>query len=294
MKSGKKIITTVIAALSLMMSSAYAEYNSLGIPDSAEIRKDIADSWFNQDLEAIRMQNAQVRKNKSGESFQVSLEEQADNYLIYVCPKTSMKIDVYDSTGVHTVTEDGYPVNSFGSWVYSRSKEDSKSQYIRIYISKNTDVFIQFKPYKNTTVADFVIFNSFAAQNVPVGISFDKLLTSSIAEVYNLTKNSLPWKYSAYVQNQCEEAQIMITTIRSSLKDMTYEEDAMYDDAGRSVSILNGAPHICDERNKDKLVLSSCGFVKWVVDGLIEPMAGSYLKRYVPMFSPSSTFLRLP
>lgn len=279
MKSGKKIITTVIAALSLMMSSAYAEYNSLGIPDSAEIRKDIADTWFNQDLEAIRMQNAQVRKNKSGESFQVSLEEQADNYLIYVCPKTSMKIDVYDSTGVHTVTEDGYPVNSFGSWVYSRSKEDGKSQYIRIYISKNTDVFIQFKPYKNTTVADFVIFNSFAAQNVPVGISFDKLLTSSIAEVYNLTKNSLPWKYSACVQNQCEEAQIMVTTIRSSLKDMAYEEDAMYDDAGRSVSILNGAPHICDERNKDKLVLSSCGFVKWVVDGLIEPMAGSYLKR---------------
>lgn len=279
MKSCNKFFMAVSALVLMTVSSVYAEYNVLGIPDSAEIRKEIADDWFYQDLEVIRMQNSQVRQNQTGESFQVSLEEQDDNFIIYVSPRTSMKIDVYDSTGVHTVTEDGYPVNSFGSWMYSRGKEDGKSQFIRFYVSKNTDVFVQFRPHKNIAVADFVIFNSFAAQGIPIGIPFEKILTSSIADIYSLTKKSLPWKYTGFVENKYDEAQIMISKIRSSLKDIAYEEDAMYDESGCSVSIFNGKPHICDIRNKDKLVLSSCGFVKWVVDGLVEPLAGSSLKR---------------
>ena len=69
MKSCKKIFAAVISAASLLMSSLYAEYNSLGIPDSAEIRKTIIDNWLNQDLEGIRMQNSQIRANKAGEIF---------------------------------------------------------------------------------------------------------------------------------------------------------------------------------------------------------------------------------
>lgn len=279
MKSCKKLFTTVIAAAVLLMSSVYAEYNSLGIPDSAEIRKSVAEAWFYQDLDAIRMQNAQVRANKAGEVFQVSLEEYEDSFAVYVSPKNSMKIDVYDSTGVHTVTEDAYPVNAFGSWMYVRNKDNGKSSYIRLYVAKNSDVYVQFKPHKNVTTADFVIFNSYAAQNVPLGIPFEKLLTASVADIYNLTKNSLPWKYSGYIQNQYEANIHMVKKIRTYLKDIAYEEDAMYDESGNCISITRGIPHVRDQRNKDKIVLSSCGFVKWVVDGLIDPIAGSYLKR---------------
>ncbi|MBS7311283.1 MAG: hypothetical protein KIG70_08900 [Treponema sp.] len=279
MKSCKKIFAAVISAASLLMSSLYAEYNSLGIPDSAEIRKTIIDNWLNQDLEGIRMQNSQIRANKAGEIFQISLEEQSDVFAVYVSPRTQINIDVYDSTGVHTVTEDAYPVNAFGSWMYVRSKDDGKPEYLRIYVAKNSDVYIQFKPHKNVTTCDFVIFNSFAAQNVPLGIPFEKLLTSSVQEIYNLTKNSLPWNYSGYVQNQYDSNILMVKTIRTYLKDIAYENDAMYDEIGKNISITKGTLHIPEERNKGKLVLSSCGFVKWVVDGLVDPIAGSYLKR---------------
>lgn len=286
MKCSRKIFAALIAVTGFFASSLYAEYNSLGIPDSAEIRKEVSGDWFYQDLDVIRMQNAQIRNNRIGETFQVSLEELENSFAIYVSPKTSMQIDVYDSNGVHTVTEDAYPPNAYGSWAYFRNKDSGKSEFIRLYVSKNTDVYVQFSPYKNVTRADFVIFNSFAAQNVPLGIPFEKLLTASIAEIYELTKNSLPWNYSGYIQNQFDSNELMVKKIRMNLKDMAYEEDAMYDERGNCISIRTGNPHICKPENKGKIVLSSGGFVKWVVDGLIDPIAGSYLKRE-PLLTPT-------
>lgn len=286
MNSCRKLITAVTACAIILMSSVYAEYNSLGIPDSSEIRKEACDQWFFQDLETIRTQNVQVRKNRTGENFQVSLEELTNEFVVYVSPRVSMNIDVYDSKGVHTVTEDSYPINAYGSWMYVRSKEDGKPVFIRIYISQNSDIYIQLKPHKNITLADFIIYNSYAAQNVPVGIPFEKLLCAGIEELYTLTKKSLPWKYCQTSLNNYDGTLVMMQTIRANAGHIAYEEDAMYDEAGRSVSIINGKPHVSDERNKGKLVLSSCGFVKWVVDGLIDPIAGSYLKRD-PLLEPT-------
>ena len=286
MKDCTKTVLALSAVFLCFMTSVYAEYNSFGIPDSSEIRTEITDSWFHQDLENIRMNNVQVRKNIEGESFQISLEEQEKQFIVYVSPKSTMQVDVYDSKGVHTVTEDSFLPNSFGSWLYARSKDSGQSLFVRIYISRNSDVYIQFSPSKKNTVADFVIFNSYVAKSVPVGVPFEKILTMSIAQIYSLTKNSLPWKYAECVPEQYEPSLVMIQTIRSMQNKIAYEEDAMYDEFGKSISIRTALPHICDEKNKGKLILSSNGFVKWVVDGLVEPIAGSYLKRS-PLIEPT-------
>ena len=146
MKDCKKTVLALSAVFLCFMTSVYAEYNSFGIPDSSEIRTEITDSWFHQDLENIRMNNVQVRKNIEGESFQISLEEQEKQFIVYVSPKSTMQVDVYDSKGVHTVTEDSFLPNSFGSWLYARSKDSGQSLFVRIYISRNSDVYIQFSP----------------------------------------------------------------------------------------------------------------------------------------------------
>ena len=183
MKDCKKTVLALSAVFLCFMTSVYAEYNSFGIPDSSEIRTEITDSWFHQDLENIRMNNVQVRKNIEGESFQISLEEQEKQFIVYVSPKSTMQVDVYDSKGVHTVTEDSFLPNSFGSWLYARSKDSGQSLFVRIYISRNSDVYIQFSPSKKNTTADFVIFNSYVAKSVPVGVPFEKILTMSIAQI---------------------------------------------------------------------------------------------------------------
>ena len=95
------LLTTLFSAVFI-----FADYNKFGIPDSSEIRKEIQNEWFKQDLELIRLQNTQIRKNYSGQTFQISLEEKEEKFFVYVSPKSSMRIDVYDSTGVHTEVED--------------------------------------------------------------------------------------------------------------------------------------------------------------------------------------------
>ena len=263
----------------LTVPAFYAEYNSFGIPDSAEIRCEIAEEWFNQDFESIRLQNVQIRKDVTGETYQVSLEEDTKYFYVYVSPRALVNIDVYDSKGVKTVTEETFPITGYGSWAYARNKDTGKPAYIKVNISKTSDVFIQFRPNKNVAVADFVIYNAYAARGVPVGVPFEKLLTMSVSELYNLTKKSLPWKY---IENNIfyQDSKYLMVHVLNKMQDkIATEDDAMYDENGNPVSILEGTPRVCKEENKGKLVMSSCGYVKWVVDGFIDPLAGSYLKR---------------
>lgn len=270
---------SILITMLLMNSFVFAEYNKFNIPDSAEIRREIKDTWFKQDLDFIRLQNVQVRKNNYGQSFQINLEEQNDKFIVYVSPKTTMKIDVYDSSGIHTEMEDVYNINSFGSWMYVRNKVDGSPDFIRIYVSKNSDVYLQFRPFKNTARVDFLVYNSFVVKSIPLGIPFEKIFSLSIQEIYNLTKKSIPWEYIDVDVNQYKDVKVMVQTLKSMQNQIAYEDDAMYNELGQPVSILTGQPFVCEEKNKGKIVLSSCGFVKWVVDGLVEPLAGSYLKR---------------
>lgn len=275
----KKYFFALLTGLVLLPLS-FADYNRFNIPDSSEIRSEIKGEWFDQNLEAIQMNNIQVRENLTGEKFQVSLEEDDRTFFVYVSPKVAVKIEVHDSKGVKVVEEDSYPINAYGTWVYARKKSDMKPLFIRLYVSKNTDVFIEFRPHKNVTVADFIVYNSFAVQGVPVGLPFEKLLTASISDIYSLTKKSLPWNLIDTQSFDPSDKKYMISVLEKMQNDIADEDDAMFDEHGKLVSIKDGTPHIVSEKNKDKkITLSSCGYVKWVVDGLIDPLASSYLKR---------------
>ena len=59
-------------------------------------------------------------------------------------------------------------------------------------------------------------------------------------------------------------------------------DDAMYDENGELVHISTGKKfENIDKSDKSEknLLLSSAGFVKWIADGLVEPLSGGLLKR---------------
>lgn len=282
----KKFVIAFLTGV-LLLPLSFADYNRFAIPDSSEIRTELKNQWFDQDLEALEMNNIQVYENFAGEKFQVSLEQDDKMYIVYVSPKVPVKIEIHDAKGVKVVEEDSYPINAYGTFVYARNKTDGKPLFIRFYISKNTDVFIEFRPHKNVTVADFIIFNSFAVQGVPVGIPFEKLLTASINDIYMLTRKSLPWKYIDCQSIDSTEKQHIEAVLEKMSSEIAIEERAMYDERGNLIDLFEGTPYTPKAENKNKkLVLSSCGYVKWVVDGLIDPLASSYLKRG-PLIQPT-------
>ena len=123
-----------------------------------------------------------------------------------------------------------------------------------------------------------VIFENFAARGVPIGVPFEKFYTASFAEVQALTKNNIPWDYVQPRIGQYDDTLVMVQTIRENLKNIAYADDAAYNEEGKPVSIQNGQPRFVPFNLRSKISVSSAGFVKWICDGLVEPLAGSYLK----------------
>ena len=277
---GKKLFSafTLFLACGILGRPLFAEWNSYKIPDSAEVRRQISREWFEGSLDFLRSVNSEIRSNQIGTQFQVRLEEQQDAFLIVVAPKSQMKVDVYEAAGMRTAVEDSYNMESPGSWLLVRSKKDGSPILARYFFSQNSGVYIQFRPNEKTSFADLVIFENFAARGVPIGVPFEKFYTASFAEVQALTKNNIPWDYVQPRIGQYDDTLVMVQTIRENLKNIAYADDAAYNEEGKPVSIQNGQPRFVPFNLRSKISVSSAGFVKWICDGLVEPLAGSYLK----------------
>ncbi len=273
----RKIGALVAVFSALCVLPLFAEYNRLGIPDSTIIRRAVADKWFDAPLNDVRQFRSEIRTNELGERFQVRMEETAFEFAIIVAPEMQMKVDYYTEKGMESRVVAEYPGDACGSWILYRDNTTGKPLKIRWYFTRNSDVYIQFAPERNKTLGDFVIGNCYASRSVPVGMLFSQLYTASFANVLQITENSFPWRYAEIHAGAYLPKMQMISIIRKNLNRISYAEDAAYDENGNPVRISDGKPRMVDPSEKENkmLSLSSAGFVKWVVDGLIEPISGS-------------------
>ena len=90
----------IFAFLLLCSSFLFAAYNSLGIPDSAEIRQGLLESWFHSPIESLRAKVPEIYTNDIGQKFQVRMEEGESTFNIFVSPQNKIKVDVYTDSGV--------------------------------------------------------------------------------------------------------------------------------------------------------------------------------------------------
>jgi hypothetical protein len=120
-------------------------------------------------------------------------------------------------------------------------------------------------------------------------IPFERFYSASFTDIYKWTEKIFPWHILNIQPDMYYGAQQMIGVIRNALPGIVYAEDAMYDENSRPVYISDGKPRTIEEKNIGKLSLSSAGFVKWVVDGLIIPVAGGCTKR-TPLLVPTVTY----
>ena len=271
------LITVLCAVLPV-----FAAYNRLGIPDSSEIRVGLEEQWFTAPLEVIRQNAPEIRANNNGEKFQIRLEENETSFNVFVSPRALIKVNVYSDKGMFTEEQELYPGDAAGSWVLIRDKRTGKPLRIRYYFLRNSEVFLQFTPQGKIALADLVIFGYYAARGVPTGMPFEKFYSASFEDVMTITESKLPWNYVLTDPQQYDGIKQMIAVIREKLPAITLVQDAMYDENGELVHISNGRKFEKTETAdipEENLLLSSAGFVKWIADGLVEPMSGGLLKR---------------
>ena len=260
----------------------FADYNRLGIPDSSEIRKGLEERWFTAPLSEVRANPPEIRANNNGDKFQIRLEENETTFNVFVSPRALIKVNVFSDKGMYTEEQELYPGDAAGSWVLIRDKRTGKPLRIRYYFLKNSEVYIQFTPQGKIALADLVIFGNYAARGVPTGMTFEKFYSASFEDVMTITDTKLPWNYVLIDTQLYHSMKQMCGVIHEKLPKITLVQDAMYDENHDLVHISTGKKfqksEIADV-SEDNLLLSSAGFVKWIADGLVEPISGGVLKR---------------
>lgn len=269
----------ILFSLLIISLPLFAAYNKLGIPDSSDIRKGLEEVWFTAPLSSIRNNPPEIRSNENGEKFQVRLEENDTTFNVFVAPHSVMNVSVFSDKGMRIEEQDVYLGDAAGSWVLIRDKKTGAPLRIRYYFVKNSEVFIQFTPKGRIALADLVIFGNYAARGVPTGMPFEKFYAASFSDVMNITETKLPWNYVLADPQMYHSILQMSAVIREKLPFIQLVPDAMYNENNELVHISNGKPFENIDNSDKKMSLSSAGFVKWIADGLVEPMAGGMLNR---------------
>lgn len=289
MKSFRRILVLIF---SLAVLPVFAQYNKFNVPDSSKIRADIQESWFSADLSELREKRTELRTNSVGQNFQIRMEENDVYYFIIVAPEAFLSVDYYTENGVTTNTVSEYPADAPGAWVLKKDSRTEKPVEIRYYFAADSDVYVRFLPSADgkKTTADFLIYGCFASRGVPVGVAFDYFYTASFSDVLVMTQKSFPWKYADIHPEQFSANFQMISQIRKNLPRIKSENDACYDENGNPIKISDGKARVVNESDisENIITLSDAGFVKWIVDGLIEAQTGSstYLK---PILRPTTS-----
>ena len=272
----------ICACMAVMgITVCHAQYNSMNVPDSCSIRKSIVSSWITAPFAEVQVKNRELHTNDAGELFQVRMEEGLDEFLVIVAPQTFHDVDIIENgTQRHTERQEEFRAGSPGGWVVYRDKQTGKTNRVVWYFNADAEVYVQFRPAEgnlNRCYADMLVFGSYAARSVPVGVAFTRLYTASFADIYTWTKNTLPWKKVTVQQGVYRDSVQVAETIKSRLGFIDYAENASYNEYGILYDIISGNP-MDDETvatsYADRLTLSGAGFLKWIVDGFVTPIAG--------------------
>lgn len=305
---------TLLAILILIFSlPMFAAFSPRGIPDSSNIRAKLIEAWFEAPFDMVRLNTTEHYTSIDGNVFEVRAEETDDIFAIIVAPKKRLSMTVQDTFGnLKQEVQEVFPADAPGSWVLLREKSSGKPLAVKFYFAYDSDVFVQITPTpQQTSSVDFIIYNMFAARGVPLRLPFERFYSASIASLFGWTENTLPWSYADIHTGIYHSVQQMVGVIRDCLPELSYKHDAMLDEREKMISVFTGAFLVNDsdendaeilsyanrlapliklsadedeadeteEENVDKIKLSSGGFVKWICDGLVMPIAGGGLFR---------------
>lgn len=276
----KNLIVRATAALLIscgFCSVSFAEYNAMGIPDSTEIRQSVLDSWLKAPFNDIRGKTPELRYDSVGNAYQVRCEENDEEFYIAVAPQVRSKINLINGNSVQTIDSFVYNMSSAGGWVLYRKKSDGKASKIRLYFNPDPDVYFQIRPAGTKSYIDLIVYGHYCVRSSQIGLPFEKLYSLSFQEFYNLTCKSIPWEKVTVTPGLYSASNQMIGIIRQNLDRISYVEDAAYSDTGILYSIMKDEPIKEDGKDvfltddDERLSLCSAGFLKWIVDGIVEP-----------------------
>ncbi|QEK01248.1 hypothetical protein [Treponema phagedenis] len=248
------------------------------IPDSSLIRKVIAKTWFFAAPQDVLSLSEKTYTDINGNTFTVKAQALPEKKQIAVM--VIPEINEYSATGKNMLPQ--------GTWILYRNDASGEPVQIKILPRENPNLYILLHPakaveQKGKSFIDICLYNAYVRKDMPLGVSFNDLLYFSLINIRSISKDVLPWElfnppgsYSAI--------ESMTKIIKQKSYGLVPLPNGCFDESGRPVHISDGTPQKdveiirnlrIDQIPKEVIGgVDTLGFAKWVIDGIIYPVAG--------------------
>ena len=249
------------------------------IPDSAEVRESIIMTWLAAPIEQVIKRNTESYTDSKGNTFTISgayAEDDKNYYMISIVPSSTD----YSLPNRNLVPQ--------GTWVLYRKIDTGTPALIKIYPRENPALSISLHPaaqkaHRGKSFIDVRLFNAYICKDVAIGVPFETLYHISLSRLKELAKAVIPWElFSPPRYNSPVRTMSRIVEARSY--QLVYMDDGCFNHDGKPVHISNLQPqseseihtamNIMQTRDEVRGGVNAAGFVKWVIDGMIRPVAG--------------------
>lgn len=276
-KCMKRTIVFIIVTLVFFLSgTAYAApmIPSDDYIESDEVRLGIKNTWLEAELNTLLMLKSELRSDRYGRQFSVTQQKDPSGTLV------AIEIAPIETVGAR------------GKWVLYRRLLDGVSDHVRIYPVSDPGVFIELRsdndnPERGKTLLGMSVYGAWACRDIPLGIPFIRIFTSSFASIVSMTSLLVPWNFLDSDSLCYREVISASAIVREGLKSLVYLEDGAFNEKGEPVMILDGSPQnpaellkaLAPGQNPKDVVggVNCSGFAKWIIDGIVRPRAGSQL-----------------
>ncbi len=165
-----------------------------------------------------------------------------------------------------------WPQYAQGSWIVKRSRADGSFMQAKVFLRSDPQTFARIYPFGDRSLLDVVAYGGVLYREVIIPLSFEAVLRSPFSRVRQLTADVVDWSPFSPEPALYGGLRALADSIRPLLPGLRYADDGAIDHDGRAVRIADlGA-------QGPEPGLNCSGFAKWLVDGTLAPLTGSYLR----------------
>jgi len=225
------------------------------IAENTDIRQRLWDRLISAPPGTVLRHQRSVEKNAWG-AWSVAIEKNDTSFYIVVSP---------ERTGT-------FPVYAQGSWIIKRSIIDGTYQQAKVFLKSDPGTFVRIYPAGSRSRMDVVAYGGVFNREAIVPLPFETVLRTSFSRIRELTADVIDWELFSPDPALYADVRTLVHNVRTRLPGLRYAEDGAIDADGRSVYISTLMEQAAPAG------LNCSGFAKWLVDGLVYPFTGNYLR----------------
>jgi hypothetical protein len=222
--------------------------------ENADIRKRLWDRLIEAPRSVAAAYKTAEERNAWG-AWSISVEKGKGSFYIVLAP----------------ARDGAFPVYAQGAWILKRSDADGSYQQAKIFLRSDPGTFARVYPAGSRSRMDIVAYGGVLYREVIVPLSFDDVLRSPFSRIRELTADVIDWELFSPDPVLYRDLTGLAGAVRRYIPSLRYADDGAIDADGRSVLIST----LADQARPAGLNCS--GFAKWLVDGMLHPLTGSYL-----------------